>query len=171
VNTLSRTFKATALTLISVSLAQIPLAAAAREGAQVIVDLKSGERFSGELIAVRPDSILVLDRSGLDRTCELGALTRLITKPGRRKAVGAALMGGLAGAVGGAAIGVAQAKGDSGMAAVGALVFAPLGGVIGAFTASLIAGGRERTYVFAGMTDQQREAAMVKLKAVARVQS
>jgi len=169
-NKMPRTFKALALGLVSLSLAQIPLAAA-REGAQVIVDLKSGERFSGELIAVRPEAILVLDRSGLDRTCEFSVLTRLIVRPRRRKAVRAAFMGGLAGAVGGAAIGIAKAKGDSGMAAVGAIVFAPLGGVIGAFTASLIAGGREKTYVFAGMTDQQRETAILRLKAAARVPS
>jgi hypothetical protein len=159
------------LLLIVTGLAQAPLSAAKREGAQVIVDLKEGERFSGELIAVRTDSLLILDGSGQDRTCELGAVARLTLGPRRHRAFKAALVGGLAGAVVGATIGVLKANGDHRATFVSAVVFAPLGGVVGAFTAGLIAGSRERTYVFEGMTDEQVEKALLKLKAAARMPS
>ncbi len=78
-------------------------------GATVIVTTKQGSQTAGELIAVRASSLLLLEPSGKDLGVDM-AEVRSVLVLRRSKAAGGAVMGLLAGAVGGYAGGAIYAK-------------------------------------------------------------
>jgi hypothetical protein len=166
---------------IAVALAAIMLLAAGpaqaerRSGAKVVVDTGLGyTTVKGELIAVRPDSILLLDGSGVDRSIDV-AHVRSVTVVKRSKAGVGGILGFLAGASGGYLVGYASAV------ASGACpdCEAPLQGLTGGFLGCLVglglgasvgsAAGRDVVIPLGGLSRAELTTQLKKLRKYARV--
>ena len=130
------------------------LSAKDRKGADIVVTRTNGSQFGGELIAVKPDSLLLLS-AGMALSIPLADIreVRIVRKP---KALLFAGIGGAAGATVGAFVGIYKGGGDdeSGPAALrGAAVYGALGALAGllasmAFSGDShfnVAGGRPET--------------------------
>jgi len=75
------------------------LSARDRHGASIVVILKDGRDFEGELIAVKPDSLLLFSSAGRDESVDLAGI-RSVRIDRRSKALLGAACGALAGLVG-----------------------------------------------------------------------
>jgi hypothetical protein len=161
-NTLNR---ATTIILALLTLA-LPGSLMAREkrGASVIIALKDGHFVEGELIAVRPDSLLLL--AGKDESVPLAVIrsVRVVRKS-------QALVGGLCGLAAGVVTAALSSKDDPlppfGTAAVG-IIFIPSGIGLGAGAGALA--GKDKLIRLEGMTDPQVRVALVYLRKKARIQ-
>src|SRR5512135_2995867 len=134
------------------------LSARERRGADVIVYRKAGYSASGELIAVKQDSLVLMNRPGQDVSVKLAEISSVKVF---RKAHGGTgfLVGFLAGASAGAALGYSRNKGDPGdqqLAALGlGVLFGALGGLIGGGIGA--AAGRDLTIVFEGLSEAEAQ--------------
>ncbi len=78
------------------------LAAQARRGANVVVTLRDMSQVAGELIAVKPDSLLLVSFVGKDESIPLTDIEYIMTKGKRKGGAGFGigfLVGGIAGGV------------------------------------------------------------------------
>src|SRR5512143_1969013 len=112
------------------------LSARERRGADVTVTLRDGQSVSGELIAVKPDSILLLSPAGKDESIGLADIATIRVfkerKPGQ-----AVLYGTLLGAAAGGLVGYAAApKGADDNPGLIAVVLGLGGAVLGGFIGS-----------------------------------
>ena len=153
----------------------MPLAVAygkQKKGATVIITLRDGRQASGELIAVKPKSILILDPNGKDASFDLTeiAVVKIFRKS---KAGSGALTGFLIGAGAGITAGLLSAGSgeDSdfqrGMAA---MFLGGIGGVVG-LVGGLVAGasaGGELDIRFEGATELSQRTDLQKLSKYAR---
>jgi hypothetical protein len=143
------------------------LLAQARRGADIIVSRRSGGLIEGELIAVKPGSIVVLDLEGKDESIDVSDIgTIRILR--RSKAWSGALIGFLPGAIGGAVWGHYASDGDMEElgAFIGGLVFGTAGGLLG-----LVAGagaGLDAEISLSGMPGPAVNAALARLNRQAR---
>jgi hypothetical protein len=112
----------------------------AGRGKTVIVTLKSGVQASGELIHVRPASILILDTSGRDASFDLTQLSA-IRVVRRSKALQGALIGVLVGAGTGLLAGSAATRGDGFDESFGTKLITFYGGGFAGLIVGGIAGG------------------------------
>ncbi len=147
----------------------IPGSLLAREkrGATLIVTLKDGHFVEGELIAVKPDSLLLL--AGRDESVALAEIrsVRVVRKS-------RALVGGLCGLAAGVALTAAVAGGtdlgpfsDLGDFAV-AMTCVPSAIGVGAGAGALA--GKDKIIRFEALTEPQVRAALVYLRKKARIQ-
>jgi hypothetical protein len=97
---------------LAVLIAPHGLAAGSKRGADLVVIRLDGSNVSGELIAVKPDSVLLLDERGRDVTVDK-AKVRSIRVLGKRRTGKGILYGSLIGFSGGAILGVATGKIDN----------------------------------------------------------
>ena len=108
------------------------LPAQGRMGAVIAITFQDGHEVWGELIAVKPDSLLIQSRSGLGQSVAFTEIVKIrITR--RSRAFEGLLIGFLAGAVGGAIWGGSQSDDESRAAGafLGGLVVAPSAGLAG----------------------------------------
>lgn len=124
----------------------------------------------GELIAVKQDSLLLLDAGGKDLSVDIADIKviRIVKKSKARKG---ALYGLLIGGVIGAAAG-SREKDDfifssSELATMGGLVFGSLGALLGVGIGAVA--GTDKTILFEGMTDLEIKEARDKLRKKARI--
>src|SRR5512137_487676 len=75
------------------------LLARERHGADLVVILKDGRYFEGELVAVKPDSLLLLSSAGKDESVDLAGI-RSVRVVKRSRALRGAGYGALAGLLG-----------------------------------------------------------------------
>jgi hypothetical protein len=156
-------------------LAAGPAQAERRSGAKVVVDTGLGyTTIKGELIAVRPDSLLLLDSSGADRSIDV-AHVRSVTVIKTSKAGIGGILGLLAGAGGG------YLTGYSAAVASGACpdCEAPLTGFACGFFGSFIglglgaalgsAAGRDVVIPLGGLSRPELTVQLKKLRRYARV--
>ena len=127
-----------------------------RSGADLLIILKNGSRYRGELIAVRPDSLLLLDhRTGKDEIAAVAdiATVRVVR---RSKAWQGLLIGLVPGAVGGAALGAHASAGDNPElgAFAGGVVIGGIAGLVG--LAAGVAAGLDTGMSFAGLPESGR---------------
>lgn len=144
-----------------------------KHGAKLIVTKLDGQLIKGELIAVKPNSLLLLDTEGKDVSVDIANIK--VIKIVKKSRVGA---GTLAGLLWGAGMGAffagywglwfkagwgerlpVMVKG----AGHGALVFAPVGAIAGAIA------GIDKTILVEGMTDLEIQKTLVKLRKKARI--
>ena len=92
--TLSR-WTATAAALLIIFLPGT-LSARERRGANVVITMTDGRYVSGELVAVKPDSLLVLNLHGADESAELAGI-KSVRIDRRSKARSGAILGAVAG--------------------------------------------------------------------------
>jgi hypothetical protein len=147
-----------------------PLAARERRGADISVALKDGRTVSGELIAVKPDSLLVVDTAGKDESVGLADITtvRIFKKhrPGR-----GVLYGTLIGAGGAGLVGYALVSKSTEYPVLSAMYFGFLGAVVGGFIGLVSQSGNDlgTEIVIAGRPEAEVEGALAKLSRFARL--
>jgi hypothetical protein len=158
------------------------LIAGERHGAMLSVQKKDGHQENGELIAVKPSSLLILDwASGADVTIEVSDISTIKVVKKSRAWTGLG-WGALGGAAIGAIIGLASgddpqneeygwgnlfrfSAGEKALAAGVALGI--VGGLVG-LTAGALA-GTDKTIQFEGKSDLEIQLALGKLKQKARI--
>ena len=127
-----------------------------RRGAKLIITKKDGQLIKGELITVKPNSLLLLDTEGKDVSVEIEEIKtiRIVKKS---KAGTGALIGLLSGCGGGALIGLffVPEEDTSGLGGVALLFGGLFGGAIGLLTGVILgaSAGKDETIQIEGMTD------------------
>jgi small nuclear ribonucleoprotein (snRNP)-like protein len=142
---------------------------AKKRGAKLIVTKKDGQQIKGELITVKPNSLLLLDTEGKDVSVDIEEIKviRVVKKLG-------VLKGALAGWLIGGGVGVLLGfmfpynEGEINLrpiwyAFLGGGSGILLGGIVGAFA------GADKTIQIEGMTDSEIQEALDKLRKKARI--
>jgi hypothetical protein len=138
------------------------LSARERRGANLVITLKDGRKVEGELIAVKPDSLLLL--AGKDESVDLVGIKsiRIVKKD----------KGGL-GAICGLLAGVAvtaiytKTQPEESMAGLSFLVFVPAGAVIGVVAG--VMAGKDKTIQLEGKSESAVKSALAYLRGKARI--
>jgi hypothetical protein len=145
------------------------LSAKERRGADLIVTRLDGSQAAGELIAVKRDSLLLLNNVGRDESIDLAAIksVRIV----RRSRAGLfAGIGGAAGAAVGAAVGIYKGGGDdeSGPASIrGGVVYGALGALAGLLAGSMV--NSDTHFTVAGKTPEAVAGFWDELQAYSRM--
>ena len=166
------------LLIFSLIMLSTNLYAKERRGAKLIITKKDGQQIKGELIAVKPNSLLLLSTEGKDVSVSIADIKVIKIVKKSQFWVGA-FAGFLMGGAFGASLGISYADKEKskpgllagymadwailgyglGLGAIGAL----LGGFIGA------SAGKDKTIHFEGMTDLEIKEALDKLRKKARI--
>ena len=168
-----RTSISTALTLLLI-LAGLPAHAGPRTGAKVSVMTRSGARYQGELVAVKPASVLLLDQFGWDQSIDLSDV-QTVHIHRKSNAVPGALLGLVIGAGGGYLAGIASARAGGACpdceAPLSGYAIGIVGGFIGLGAGAVLGRGAGRDLVisFCGLTEAGRTAQIRRLRRYARV--
>jgi len=149
----------------------LPAALSARErrGANLVITLKDGRYVAGELIAVKPDSLLLLNPNGKDESVIVAdiAIIRIVR---RSKAWQGLLYGFVPGAVVGAVLGARESVQIDNPAALGALLggafFGGVAGLVG--LAAGLGAGLDTKIDLAGLPDAETGNVLIKLNRQAR---
>ena len=153
------------------------LAAGERRGAEIVIQKQSGSKIAGELIAVKPNSLLLLDSlSGVDLSVDIGdiVLVKIIKKSRAGKG---ALFGLLAGTGTGVISALAIRRGQeedpwgrfwSDMFRVSAIVFFIVAGTLVGLAVGAVM-GIDQTIKFEGKSPQEIKGALAKLRTQARI--
>jgi len=145
-----------------------------RRGAKLIVTKKDGQQIEGELITVKPNSLLLLSITGRDMSVGIADIkvirivkkSKLLTGAWVGIAVGGGtgvLLGGLPSTYEG--MGVSSGGGRKILGVFGAVVGLLVGGTIGAVA------GTDKTIQIEGMTDLEIRKALDKLRKKARIRN
>ncbi len=156
-----------------------------KHGANLVILKKDGQAIKGELITVKPNSLLLLDTEGKDVSVDIEEI-KVITVVKKSKAllgVGTGLLGGAgSGAVIGASLWViclpvVAIFGEAGIESWkddfqdflwnGALIGTGVGVLLGAITGSLL--GIDKAIQIEGMTDSEIQETLDKLRKKARI--
>jgi hypothetical protein len=152
----------------------LPAALSARErrGANLVITLKDGRYVAGELIAVKPDSLLLLNPNGKDESIAVAdiAIIRIVR---RSKAWQGLLIGFVPGAVGGAVWGARLPPDAAGGpfreeigAILGGALFGGVAGLVG--LAAGLGAGLDTKIDLAGLPDAETGNVLIKLNRRAR---
>ncbi len=150
------------------------LSARERRGANLVIELKDGHYIGGELIAVKPDSLLLLSPDAKDESVDLASI-RSIRIVRKSKALLGAACGMLAAGVATAIFASGQKESDDpftvfgqGMeAAAAAMVFGSIG-LSGGIGAGLLA-GKDKTVQLEGKSESAAKSALADLSRRARI--
>jgi hypothetical protein len=144
-----------------------------RRGARVVVMLRGGGSVSGELIAVRESSIIVLDHAEADRSVDVTDISQIRVQRKKRGVGPAGIMGVVIGAACGVTYALVQSGGHGDFVMPAALPCGLLGGLLGGAIGFGVAGAggeyREQAINFTTMTDSQIGPALARLRAQARI--
>ena len=146
-----------------------------RRGAQVVVILRDGGTIEGELIAVRENSLMILDPdpTGTDLSVVIADVSQVRLQRRKRVPSPAGVLGVVVGAASGATYALVRSGGHEDFVMPGALACgllgALLGGAIGFGVAGVGGEYREQVINFAPMTDSQIRLALARLRAQARI--
>ena len=157
--------------VFSLMMLSVNLYAKERRGATLIVTKKDGRQIEGELITVKPNSLLLLDTEGKDVSVDIADIKviRIVKKSQVGKS---ALYGLLIGGVIGVVEGIREGKdafifSSSELAAMGGLVFGLLGALLGAGIGAVA--GTDKTIQIEGKSDSEIKEALDKLRKKARI--
>lgn len=160
---------AVSLALLLLSL-PILLSAAERRGAGLVITLKDGQTVTGELIGVKPSSVLLLTPAGKDESIDVAGI-REIKVVRKSRALKGALYGFLAGAVGGIALAYAVKATEESVKPIiypfGAAVGGTAGGLIGLGIGAIA--GQARTIRLEGTSESALKDVLADLRTMARV--
>ncbi len=144
-----------------------------KQGAKLIITNKDWQQIKGELIIVKPNSLLLLDTEGKDVSIDIADIK--VIRIGKKSKAGlGAGIGSAAGTLGGisfvaiidAALGEEESVPFYGyclFGGIGLCVGALVGGIIGAVV------GKEVTIQIEGMTDSEIQETLDKLRKKARI--
>jgi hypothetical protein len=150
----------------------LPISVSARErrGANVVVTIKEGQTITGELIAVKLTTLLLLTAAGKDESIDVAGIReiKVFKKP---RALKGALYGFLAGAVGGIAFAYAVRETEDSVKPiiypVGAAAGGTVGGLIGLGIGTLA--GKGKTIRLEGTSESALKDVLADLRTMARV--
>ena len=137
-----------------------------RRGAKLIITKKDGRQIEGELITVKPNSLLLLDTEGKDVSVGIVdiKIVRIVKKT---KALEGALIGGLVGGGGGVLFpyiaGISEPREWTWIGIVTGIGGVLLGGVVGGLF------GIDKKIQIEGMSDLEIQATLDKLRKKARI--
>ena len=144
-----------------------------RRGAKLIITKKDGQQVQGELIAVKPNSLLLLDTEGKDVSIDIVNI-KVIRVVKKSKVLFGAGLGAVI-CIGGWGLAGAILAGDEPPACDSALEFGLMMGACFSPIAALLGGiiggvaGTDKTIHFEGMTDSEVREALEKLRKKARI--
>ncbi len=146
-----------------------------RKGAELIIQKKDGQQVRGELIAVKQNSLLLLEReSGADVTVDIGRVS-IITIVKKSNLLLGASIGLVAGATAGALFGgiVEPLSYESSYCYVQWLYFAVIGAGIGLFIGGLFGAAlrEDKKIQLKGNSDSEIQVILLKLRKQARVKN
>ncbi len=150
----------------------LPISVLARErrGADVVVTIKEGQEIKGELIAVKPNSLLLLTPAGKDESIDVAGI-REIKVAKKSRAWKGALYGFVAGAVGGIALAYAVRDTEESVKPiiypVGAVAGGTAGGLIGLGIGALA--GKTKTVTVEGTSESALKDVLADLRTMARI--
>ena len=153
--------------LMAISCASFRTTGGKREkhGAKLIVTKNDGQQIEGELITVKPKSLLLLDTDGKDVSVGIADIKVIrVMKKSKGARTGFLIGGGLALIVGIGQIG-AEVHGFIPSFLDGLIFFALPGALLG----KIIGGGADKTSQIEGMTDSEIQEALDKLRKKARI--
>jgi len=139
-----------------------------KHGAKLIITKKNGYQTEGELITVKPNSLLLLSITGRDMSVGIADI-KVIRIVKKSKALLAAGLGFLTGAAVGAAVGGQLSEawwwehGTEICAVIGGFAFGILGGFI------VSSAGKDKIIQIEGTSDLEIEEALEKLRKKARI--
>lgn len=122
----------------------------------------------GELIAVKQDSLLLLDAEGKDVSIDIADI-KVITIVKKSKMLLGAGLGLLIGGGIGALIGVLGSKGEEELIAINAPTFGLLGGAVGLLIGGIAGAGAGKTIQIEGRTNSEIQETLDYLRKKARV--
>ncbi len=170
---MTRTVRRLIASVLVVSFLSLPgaLSAQGGRGANLVVALNDGSSVSGELIAVKQSSLLLLSPVGKDETVELFRISTItIDKPS--KSGTGFLIGFVVGGVAGGALGASgedPTVGKGGAIFLGALLIGGLTGLIGLAIGA--AAGGDETIAYASLSEVEAHKVLDKLRGMARMKS
>jgi hypothetical protein len=143
---------------------------AEKKGAELIVQKREGTQFRGELIAIRENSLLLMEReSGADISVDIEEIKTIIVvkkpKPNYGFFGGLLVGGALGGYVGATMYGPGEGALAIMLGVLGAVAFASLGGLVFGTTSP------DETIRFEGKTDAQIQAIWKELHKLARIKN
>ena len=153
--------------LFSLIMISVNLYAKERRGAKLTVTKKDGQLIEGELITVKPNSLLLLDTEGKDVSVDIADIKVIrVVKKSKGARTGFLIGGGLAliGSIG--QIG-AEVHGFIPSFIDGLIFFALPGALIGVIIGAVA--GKDKTIQLEGMTDSEIQEALDKLRKKARI--
>ena len=153
------------------------LAARERRGAEIVIQKQAGSKIRGELIAVKPNSLLLLDSiSGVDLSVDIGDIVFVKVIKKSRAGKGA-LFGLLAGTGAGVVSATTIQGGQEGdpwgkfwsdlFRASAIVLFIVAGTLIGLAVGAAL--GLDQTIKFEGKSPQEIKGALAKLRTQARI--
>ncbi len=161
--------------VFSLMMLSVNLYAKERRGAKLQIIKTDGKQIAGELITVKPNSLLLLNTEGKDVSVSVEEI--LIIRHARKskflKGIG---IGILIGAGGGAIFGFAQGETHDWLvgtltawdnALIGGALFGFLGLIVGAIAGAVT--GKYKTIQIEGMTDSEIQKTLSKLRKKARI--
>ncbi len=137
-----------------------------RRGAKLIITKKDGQQTEGELITVKPNSLLLLNTEGKDVSVGIADIKVIRVMKKSKPLLGAGI-GLLIGVVPGALIGYRVGWRTSEGALWGGVVGGLAGALIGCFIGIYL--GKEATIQIGGMSDSEIQEALDKLRKKARI--
>ena len=164
------------LLTFSLMMLSVNLYAKERRGATLIVTKLDGQLIKGELITVKPNSLLLLDTEGKDVSIDIVDIKVIRVVKKSMDSIGMGIgIGGLIGAGAGALLGFSKGDDPPGFlsltAAGKALVFGLLVGGLGLFLGGIIGviAGIDKKIQIGGMTDSEIKETLDKLRKKARI--
>ena len=141
-----------------------------RRGAKLIIAKKDGQQIEGELITVKPNSLLLLDTEGKDVSVGIADIKVIRIVKKSKALLGAGL--GLIILGGGTALSIAifgtwESDEVLDVALFGGAIGAAAGLLIGGVTGALL--GKDKTIQIEGMSDLYIQEALEKLRKKARI--
>lgn len=173
---MNKPFYKLAATVVAFMMFALPVGLCARErrGAKLEITFKDGHYAAGELIAVKPDSLLLYNFAGKDESVDLAGI-RSIRIVRKSKAKLGAACGLLAGVVGTVIVASSQKETDNpltlfgqGMEVAGAAMTFGLGGIGIGLVAGALA-GKDKTIQLEGKSDSEVRKALAYLRGKARI--
>ncbi len=145
----------------------VNLYAKERRGAKLIITKKDGQQVQGELITVKPNSLLLLNTEGKDVSVGIADI-KVIRIVKKSKALLAAGLGFLIGAAVGAAVGGSL---EAGWVEMGIEISALMGGFAFAIVAGFIVSsrGKDKIIQIEGMSNLEIRETLDKLRKKARI--
>ena len=156
--------------VFSLVMLSVNLYAKERRGAKLIVTKLDGQLIKGELIAVKPNSLLLLDTEGKDVSIDIAEIKEIVLMK-RVNALGGAIAGFLVGGLVGGKISVSGESLFSERYDETALIGILIGGALGLLSGILIVknlAGKEKIQI-EGMTDSEIQETLDKLRKKARI--
>ena len=156
--------------IFSLMMLSANLYAKERRGAKLIVTKKDGQLIEGELITVKPNSLLLLDTEGKDVSVDIGDV-RVIRIVKKSKVLQGLGIGLLVGGGSGILLGATESAGAEGFEGLGGAVIALLG-IVGGLLIGGVAGssaGKDEAIPIEGKPPAFIEFNLEKLRMKARI--